>query len=450
MKAVGIPFSREAECYVLGAMMIESRLADEFCGRLGEEHFYVEENKKVYRAILNLYENRQFVDVVSVGEELKKLHLHESVGGNDYLIKLIDSIPSIVNTEVYVDTLEKKEIERALYYAVQKISKDILDGEEGFQDLLVRAEKDINDIVSKQRTSPLKAISTATEEVMNLIEANKNKTEGDLIGINTGFEELNNYTYGFQPGELIILAARPGVGKSAFALNVASKASEIDHCHVAFFSLEMGIDQLVMRLLSSYSNVPLGKIRQGKMNENDTAKLLAGKKILDGLNLYLDESTTTNIEDIKVKCRKYKREGKLDFVVIDYLQLLTASKKGSRYEEVSYLSRALKLLARELEVPVLALSQLSRAVEKEKNGDESRKPMLSDLRESGSIEQDADIVLFLHNTGNKSDDTKFRNRKTELIIAKNRQGMTDSFYLQFRGDCSQFVSQNAIKENNKE
>lgn len=446
MKQVSIPFSREAESYVLGAMMIESRLADEFCGRLGEEHFYVEENKKVYRAIFNIYDERQIVDVVSVGEELKKLHLHESVGGNEYLLQLIDSVPSIVNAEVYVDILEKKEIERALYYEVQSISKKILDGEENFQDLLARAEKGIGDIVSKQRTAPLKTISIATEEVMNLIESNKNKSEGDLIGINTGFEELNKYTYGFQPGELIILAARPGVGKSAFALNVASKASEIDGCHVAFFSLEMGIDQLVMRLLSSYSNVSLGKIRQGKMNENDTAKLLAGKKILDGLNLYLDESTTTNIEDIKVKCRKYKREGKLDFIVIDYLQLLTASKKGSRYEEVSYLSRALKMLARELEVPVLALSQLSRAVEKEKSSDESRKPMLSDLRESGSIEQDADIVLFLHREGNKNEETKFRNKKTELIIAKNRQGMTDSFFLQFRGDCSQFVSVNSNKE----
>lgn len=446
MKQISIPFSREAESYVLGAMMIENRLAEEFCGRLSESHFYIEENKKVYRAILNLYESRQIVDVVSVGEELKKLHLHESIGGNSYLLQLIDSIPSIVNAEVYVDVLEKKEIERALYYEVQKISKEILDGEEDFQDLLAKAEKGVADIVSKQRTSPLKAINIATEEVMNLIESNKNKSEGDLIGINTGFEDLNKYTYGFQPGELIILAARPGVGKSAFALNVASKASEIDGAHVAFFSLEMGIDQLVMRLLSSYSNVPLGKIRQGKLNENDTAKLLAGKKILDGLNLYLDESTTTNIEDIKVKCRKYKREGKLDFVVIDYLQLLTASKKGSRYEEVSYLSRALKLLARELEVPVLALSQLSRAVEKEKASDESRKPMLSDLRESGSIEQDADIVLFLHREGTKGEEVKFRNKKTELIIAKNRQGMTDSIFLQFRGECSQFVSQNANKE----
>lgn len=444
MKQVGIPFSKEAEIYVLGAMMIDSSLADEFCGRLYEEHFYNDENKKVYRAIYNLHDRHETVDAVKVSEELKKLHLLESVGGHEYLLQLVESVPSIVNAEVYVDILEQKEIERALYYTAQKISKDILDGEDDFQELLADAEKKIGEVVNKQRTTPLTSMDVATEAVIRLIESNKNKVEGDLIGLDTGFEELNQFTYGFQKGELIILAARPGVGKSALALNIASKACENAGAHVAFFSLEMGIDQLVMRLLSSYSGVSLGKIRQGKLSETDSLKLLAARKMLDGFHFYLDESTNNNLEDIKVKCRKYKREGKLDFIIIDYLQLLSVSKgrsRGSRYEEVSQLSRGLKLLARELEVPVLALSQLSRAVEQRK-AEEGGKPMLSDLRESGSIEQDADIVLFLHREDVKSEEIKYRNKKTELIIAKNRQGMTGSFFVQFRGECSQFVPYN--------
>ena len=452
MQPVGIPFSYEAEIYVLGAMMIDSSLADEFCGRLGEEHFYNEENKKVYRAIHELYSRHEIVDAVKVSDELKKLHLLESVGGHEHLIELVESVPSIVNVNVYVELLESKEIERSLYYTAQKISKDVLDGEKDFQDLLVRAEKSINDVVNKQRTTPLVSIEVATEDVIKLIEQNKNKVEGDLIGLDTGFDDLNKFTYGFQKGELIILAARPGIGKSALALNIGTSACELSGAHVAFFSLEMGIDQLVMRLLSSYSNVSLGKIRQGKLSENDSAKLLAARKKLDRFHLYLDESTTNNLEDIKAKCRKYKREGKLDFIIIDYLQLLSVGKGSrARHEEVSQLSRGLKLLARELEVPVLALSQLSRAVEQRRADDTNKsfgKPMLSDLRESGSIEQDADIVLFLHREDSKTEDQKIRNRKTELIIAKNRQGMTGSCYLQFRGEYSQYVTYN--KENIEE
>ena len=214
------------------------------------------------------------------------------------------------------------------------------------------------------------------------------------------------------------------------------------NAHVAFFSLEMSIEQLIMRILSTLSNVKLGKIRTGKMTEVEMARLLNAKTVIEDLNIYLDETTTNRFEDIKVKCRKLKRVGRLDFVVIDYLQLLSISGKSNRYEEVSTLSRSLKLLARELEVPVLALSQLSRAVEQRKAEDGSRKPMLSDLRESGSIEQDADMVLFLHREGSNGEDAtkKFVNSKTELIIAKNRQGMTGSFDLIFRGEYSSFES----------
>ena len=437
-----IPYSKEAESYILGSIMIDTNLAEEYCGILTVDDFYLDIHKKIYSAILAIYNNRKEVDVASVIEKLKSQNTYDAVGGESKLFEIVDSVPSSIASSVYVDILKEKRLRRELYYRSQEISRRVIESKEELGDLLAISEKTITEIVNKQNVSPIKKASQATERVCEIIENNRGHEDGELIGLDTGFEELNEYTYGFQPGELIILAARPGVGKSAFALNVAQKMARNINAHVAFFSLEMSMEQLIMRILSTLSNVKLGKIRTGKMTEVEMARLLNAKTIIEDLNIYLDETTTNRFEDIKVKCRKLKREGRLDFVVIDYLQLLTITGKANRYEEVSTLSRSLKLLARELEVPILALSQLSRAVEQRKAEDGSKKPMLSDLRESGSIEQDADMVLFLHREGSNGEDAtkKFVNTKTELIIAKNRQGMTGSFDLIFRGEYSSFES----------
>ena len=437
-----IPYSKEAESYILGSIMIDTNLAEEYCGLLSVDDFYLDIHKKIYSAILSLYDNRKEVDVASVIEKLKAQNTYDAVGGEAQLFEIIDSVPSSISSGVYVEILKEKRLRRELYYRSQEIARRVIDGKDELGDLLAVSEKTITELVNKQSVSPIKRASVATEKVFEIIESNRGHEEGELIGLDTGFDELNEYTYGFQPGELIILAARPGVGKSAFALNIAQKMAKNINAHVAFFSLEMSMEQLIMRILSTLSNVKLGKIRTGKMTEVEMARLLNAKTVIEDLNIYLDETTTNRFEDIKVKCRKLKREGRLDFVVIDYLQLLSISGKSNRYEEVSTLSRSLKLLARELEVPVLALSQLSRAVEQRKAEDGSRKPMLSDLRESGSIEQDADMVLFLHREGSNGEDAtkKFVNSKTELIIAKNRQGMTGSFDLIFRGEYSSFES----------
>ena len=437
-----IPYSKEAESYILGSIMIDTNLAEEYCGILTVDDFYLDIHKKIYSAILAIYNNRKEVDVASVIEKLKSQNTYDAVGGESKLFEIVDSVPSSIASSVYVDILKEKRLRRELYYRSQEISRRVIESKEELGDLLAISEKTITEIVNKQNVSPIKKASQATERVFEIIENNRGHEDGELIGLDTGFDELNEYTYGFQPGELIILAARPGVGKSAFALNVAQKMARNINAHVAFFSLEMSMEQLIMRILSTLSNVKLGKIRTGKMTEVEMARLLNAKTIIEDLNIYLDETTTNRFEDIKVKCRKLKREGRLDFVVIDYLQLLTITGKANRYEEVSTLSRSLKLLARELEVPILALSQLSRAVEQRKAEDGSKKPMLSDLRESGSIEQDADMVLFLHREGSNGEDAtkKFVNTKTELIIAKNRQGMTGSFDLIFRGEYSSFES----------
>ncbi|MDD3348845.1 MAG: replicative DNA helicase [Bacilli bacterium] len=437
-----IPYSAEAENFVLGSLLIDNRLALEYCSRLDAQDFYVQENKKIFTAIQNLYLIHAKIDYLSVIEELKRLNDFDRIGKN-YLIDLMDILPSHVVAESYVDVILQKSLERELYFAVSDISDDILAGQTEFEALLENTEKTVFQIVNKRRTTPFMKIDEATEKVMHIIEENK-KTEGKgVIGLDTGFKKLNEYTLGFQKGELIILAARPGIGKSAFALNVAVNACLELKAHVAFFSLEMSVDQLVMRLLSSKANVPLQKIRSGNMTPTEMTKVLAAKAKLDDSNLYIDEGISGNLEDVKVKCRKLRREGKLDIIIIDYLQLLSLAAgqdKLSTYERVTKLSRGLKMLARELNVPVLALSQLSRAIEK--RSEDEQTPMLSDLRESGSIEQDADIVIFLHRRTTKKEETEQktsnRSRKTEVFISKNRQGEVGSFELIFRGDCSVF------------
>lgn len=442
-----IPHSMEAENYVIGSLLIDGGLANEFCSRLSDDDFFDERNKIIYRAIDQLYRIKRDVTLINTIEELKKEDTYQD-DFEQYLIDLMESVPTVVTTESYVNVLKDKSLERELYYTMQDLSHDIINGEEDLSDLLAKTEKNVMTIVNKQRTGDLTLINNLVPKVFDIIDTNRRTSVDGIIGLNTGYKKLNEFTFGFQPGELIILAARPGIGKSALALNIAYKMTKDYQKHVAFFSLEMGIDQLIMRLLSASSNVKLSNIRSGKMSSDEMTKLLNARTEIDDLYFYIDETTTNNMEDIKIKCRKLHRNGKLDFIIVDYLQLLAAGtgrNKMSRYEEVTSLSRSLKLLARELNVPVLALSQLSRNVEQRKSQDQNKettsaaKPQLSDLRESGSIEQDADIVLFLHRDKVNDDPSKRPSSfKVECIIAKNRQGMTGSFNLIFRGDKASF------------
>ena len=440
-----IPFSREAEMHVLGGILVEPNIANEFCTRLREDDFYLLENKLIYQAIDYLFRQKEDTTLIKVIEVLKQKGTFAKVG-DAYLIEVTESVPTVFDVEAYVDVLKDNSLKRELYNATRELGSAVLTGKEEVSKIISDAERTIMQISNKQRSDNLKPIAEVLEPVFDVIEANRQRSKDAIIGLDTGYQELNEFTFGFQKGELIILAARPAVGKSAFALNIAEKAARNVGAHIAFFSLEMGLDQLSMRLLSICSNVKLSKIRSGDMNEEEITRLLAGRVTLNNLNIYLDETTTNNMEDIKIQCRKLSREGKLDFIIVDYLQLMATSKdsKNSEYAEVSALSRSLKLLARELNVPVLALSQLSRAVETRKDDDGkvgNSKPQLSDLRSSGSIEQDADIVMFLHADKVSEDASKkVTQRKIEVIIAKNRQGMTGSFPLLFRGDYSSFES----------
>lgn len=440
------PYSKEAEDYIIGSIFIEKSFAPEVVSRLDANDFYDQANKNIINAIIQLDKNRQEVDISSVANELARKNLLDATGGLNYLLELMDAIPAVVNIHAYIEIIKEKSVERQLLTAMSDISNAVLDNKLAFNDLLNDAEKKIIDVINKRKTVDLIRIDTATERVLSLIEASRGTQVDGITGLDTGFGDLNTITHGFQQGELIILAARPSIGKSAFALNVASNICQSVNAHIAFFSLEMGIDQILMRLYAAHSGIQLNKIRGGKLTETEFAHLNMAKIKIDKFNIYLDEAGATDVEEVVTVCRKLKRDGRLDFVIIDYLQLLTTSKRfTNRTDEVSKISRQLKMMARELQIPVLALSQLSRDIEKR----EDKRPVLSDLRESGSIEQDADIVMFLHREASKSEEDttkKMRNLKTELIVAKNRQGMTDSINLIFKGGLSMFEAVGPKKE----
>lgn len=443
-EAKKFPYSLEAEKYILGCMMLDPSIVDQVLTEIKSDDFHVQSNKNVMVAIETLVKNGESVDQLTVYNELLRANRLEATGGADYLYNLIESVPSVANIDVYLNILHEKSLERKLLEVVENIREYILKGDDHINDLIVKSEKQIMDVINGQKVSDFKRVDLLTDSVIDIIEENRNK-DGNLVGIDTGFPDLNNMTSGFKKNELIILAARPSIGKSTLALNFAANACR-NKKHVALFSLEMGHDQLIMRLLSTYSGLPLNKIVSGKLTDEEMRLLMQARTTINKFPLYIDQSSTTNIRDIKAKCLKLKKEGHLDFIIIDYLQLLGSGENlRNRVDEVSKISRALKEMARTFEIPVLALSQLSRNLEQR----EDKRPVLADLRESGSIEQDADIVMFLHRDTPKKqegeDTTKVvRSAKTELIIAKNRQGATGSCDLIFKGAQSVFVSEGSI------
>lgn len=445
-EAKKFPYSEEAERYILGCMLLDPTLVDQVLTEITSDDFHVRANKNVMIAIESLYKNNNSIDTLTIFNELQRVNTLEATGGIDYLYSLLESVPSIANVEVYIDILHEKSLERKLLEVVNSIGYDILKGDDNIKDLIVTSEKKIMDVINGQKVSDFKRIDLLTDSVIEIIEENK-KREGNLVGLDTGYPDLNTLTSGFKKNELIILAARPSIGKSTLALNFAANVCK-NKKHVALFSLEMGHDQLIMRLLSTYSGLALNKIVSGELSDEEMRLLMQARTTINKFPLYIDQSSTTNLRDIKAKCLKLKKEGHLDFIIIDYLQLLSSGENlKNRVEEVSKISRGLKEMARTFEIPVLALSQLSRGIEQR----EDKRPVLADLRESGSIEQDADIVMFLHRETPKKqegeDTTKVvKSAKTELIIAKNRQGATGSCNLIFKGSQSVFVSEGSIEK----
>ncbi|WP_077616650.1 replicative DNA helicase [Caenibacillus caldisaponilyticus] len=440
------PHNIEAEQAVLGAIFLEPSALTIASEHLVPEDFYRTAHQRIFSAMLDLSERGEPVDVVTVTSELHDRKWLEEVGGLDYLSELANSTPTAANIEFYSGIVAEKSLLRRLIRAATKIVSDGYTREDDIDDILNDAEKTILDVAQRKRTTDFRSIKDILVEAYDNIETLHNR-KGEVTGIPTGFIELDRMTAGFQNNDLIIVAARPSVGKTAFALNIAQNvATKTDH-NVAIFSLEMGAMQLVMRMLCAEGNIDAQKLRTGKLNDEDWKKLAMAMGSLSNAGIYIDDTPAIRVSEIRAKCRRLKQEKGLGLVLIDYLQLIQGSssrRNENRQQEVSEISRSLKALARELNVPIIALSQLSRSVESRQD----KRPMMSDIRESGSIEQDADIVAFLYRDDYYDKESEKKNI-IEIIIAKQRNGPVGTVELAFIKEYNKFVNLERVHKENE-
>ena len=430
-----MPHSTEAEQSVLGCMLIDNEVVIKITAVLKPTDFYLEAHKEIYKNMCDLALENQPIDFVTIVDKLEKANKLESVGGIDYITSLANALPSAVNYSSYVGIVKRDSLCRALIGVSQKIAEKAYTGEDG-EGVLAYAERLIYDIAEKEQSTDLEHISAAlSSAVSNMDEIAKNG--GKIKGIATGITEFDMLTNGLQNSDLVLLAARPGVGKTSFAMNIAINAAIEQKKTCAIFSLEMPRVQLAQRSICSVAKVSMSKAKLGKLSKEDWKYIWIANKKLSEANIYIDDSSMNRPTDILDKCRRLKREKGLDIVVIDYLQLMTSVKKAdNRQQEISDITRYLKITAKELNVPIILLSQLSREIEKRKD----HKPQLSDLRESGAIEQDADIVLFIDNP-EKYNDVVGPNDPgiCELVVAKHRNGELGNIKMRWIGEYTTFV-----------
>ena len=427
------PHDIEAEQAILGCMLTDKDSVVDAIEVLKAEDFYREDNKAIYEAILSLYSKSEPIDIITVKAELVESGKFERIGGLEYLASLPEKVPTTANVEKYIKIVEEKSTLRSLISTSNELVALGYDETESVDNLMDMAEKKVFDLAAKKNTkgySPIKEVLIKSyaklEELYN--------QKGKLSGIPTGFLDLDMKTSGLHNSDLLIVAARPAMGKSAFAINIATNVATKNNIPVAIFNLEMSKEQVGNRILACEAMVDSNKIRSGQLEDDDWTKLATTLGTLSEAPIYIDDTPGISIMEIRAKCRKLKLEKNIGLVVIDYLQLIQASgKNGSREQEISEISRSLKVLAKELDIPVIALSQLSRSVEKR----DDKRPMLADLRESGSIEQDADIVMFLYREDYYKEDTERRNI-AEVILAKHRAGSTGTVDLAWFPNYTKF------------
>ncbi len=430
------PHDLEAEQAIIGSMLTDRDAVISAIEILKEEDFYREDNKAIYTAILNLYNRAEPIDIITVKSELESMGKFEQVGGLEYLAELPEKVPTTANAMKYIKIVEEKSTLRRLIKTANEIIELGYSPTEDVEDIMEGAEKKIFNIMQEKNQKGYAPIKDVLVESFTKLEELYNRKQ-HITGVPSGFTELDYRTAGFHGSELILIAARPAMGKTAFALNIATNAAVKANVPVAVFSLEMSKEQLVNRILCSESMVDSNKVRTGKLEEDDWTKLAGAIGPLSEAEIFIDDTPGINITEIRTKCRKLKLEKNIGMVVIDYLQLIQGSNKrgGSREQEISEISRSLKILAKELDVPVIALSQLSRAAEQRPD----HRPMLSDLRESGAIEQDADIVMFLYRDDYYNQDSEKKDI-AEIIIAKHRGGSTGTVELLWLGSYTKFVN----------
>lgn len=429
------PQNIEAEQAVLGAIFLEPTSFITASEVLMPEDFYRVAHQKVYASMQALNNRNEAIDLVTVTEELNATKQLEDVGGVSYLSELAAFVPTAANIEYYINIVEEKSLLRRLISTANIIAREGYTREDEVEGLLSDAEKKILQVAQRKNVKNFHDIQDVITNTFRNIRM-MNDANDTITGLSTGFIDLDKMTAGFQRNDLIIVAARPSVGKTAFALNIAQNVARIENANVAIFSLEMGAEQLAMRMLCAEGNIDAQKLRTGSLTTEDWNKLSVAAALLSKRGIYIDDTPGIKINEIRSKCRRLKQEHGLDMILIDYLQLIVGSGKPgeNRQQEVSEISRSLKALARELEVPIIALSQLSRGVESRQD----KRPMMSDIRESGSIEQDADIVAFLYRDDYYNKETEDANT-IEIIIAKQRNGPVGTVKLYFKKEYNKFL-----------
>lgn len=430
-----MPHSPEAEQSVIGSMIMDTDAILTASEIITSDDFYQKQFGVLFDAMVELYNEGKPVDLVTLQDRLLQKDVPPEISGLEFARDLLDTFYTSTNVRHYANIVREKATLRRLIRTVEEIANTCYAGKEATEDILADTEKRIFDIVQQNTSGDYVPIKEVVLNALDKIEL-ASKTKGNVTGIPTGFIDLDYKTAGFQPSDLILVAARPSMGKTALVLNIAQHMAFRENVTVAVFSLEMSKEQLVNRLLSLESRVDSQSIRTGNLSDEDWAKLIEGAGVIGQSNLIIDDTPGISVMELRSKCRKYKLEHNLGIIIIDYLQLMTGSKRSeSRQQEISDISRSLKAIARELNVPVVALSQLSRAVEQRPD----HRPMLSDLRESGAIEQDADVVMFIYRDDYYNKDTAKPN-VAEIIIAKQRNGAIGTIELAWLPQYTKFAN----------
>lgn len=431
-----MPHSMEAEQAVIGSMLMDRDAMESALEILQPDDFYGRQYGTLFQAIRELNTENKPVDLVTLQERLKENNVPEELAGMDFIREVLGSVPTSANVKYYTKIVKEKSLMRRLIRTTEEITAQCYQGTDNVEALMDSTEKKIFNLMQSRGGGDFTPIRQVVINALERIEA-ASKQNGSITGVSTGFIDLDYQTSGMQPSDLILVAARPSMGKTAFVLNMAQHMAFRDNITTAIFSLEMSKEQLVNRLFSLESKVDAQVLRNGRLEDSDWERLIESAEIIGNSNLIIDDTPSISIAELRSKCRKYKMEMNLGVIIIDYLQLMSGSSGGksstSRQQEISDISRSLKAVARELNVPVIALSQLSRAVEQR----DDKRPMLSDLRESGAIEQDADVVMFIYRDDYYNKESEKKNI-AEIIVAKQRNGPVGTVELAWRPQYTQF------------
>ncbi len=431
-----MPCSIEAEQYVLGAIIFDNDCMPDVMEKLKIEDFYLEQHKKIYESMIKISNRGEPVDLITLKSETEAMF--ESIGGMEYLTQITLMVSTTANLKYHVQIILDKSILRKLIKASNDILDISYDASTDVPVVLNSAENKIFSIMENRGLSEMAAIKDVlTTNLANLEKLMQNK--GAITGVPTGFDELDKRTAGLQPSDFILVGARPAMGKTSFVLNIATNAAMDGNVPVAIFSLEMSKEQLASRILSSVASIQGSKLKVGDLDSDDIRRMAMAVDKLSKAPIYIDDTSGITVSEIRAKCRRLKLKNQLGLIVIDYLQLMQGSGRESRQQDVSDISRSLKIMAKELNVPVIALSQLSREADKRTN----HRPILSDLRESGAIEQDADMVMFLYRDDYYNENSDEKN-VAECIIAKFRNGSTDTLKLGWRGEFTKFTNLDTV------